>query len=277
MINAADLALLGDFLHVLEAARRPCFLIGAGARILRMDMAFGLEGGRTTTDWDFAVELESWRGFRELRAALIAKGGFAPEGPEHGLRHRRGSRLDLVPYGNIATPDGELCWPSGNTMSVIGLAECAPRAGTIALSEGLSIHVASIPSIALLKLLAYVDRRNDAIVKDVQDFYWLAQRYADACDPLRPFDDLGDHLREDRLLTEDAGAWLLGVDVARQHEERSLRPLRGVLEEFGSTDSRVVADILSSLAAQHVTGKDSGLNVCRKLVAFRNGLLGQGG
>lgn len=66
-LQAADIALLRDLLTVIPRATRPCFLVGAGARVLGLDERFGIPGARATLDWDFAVRVSSWRELRPCR------------------------------------------------------------------------------------------------------------------------------------------------------------------------------------------------------------------
>lgn len=178
-LQAADIALLRDLLTVIPRATRPCFLVGAGARVLGLDERFGIPGARATLDWDFAVRVSSWREWAALRARLLDAPGrpFRATAAEHRLEHVEGRQLDLVPFGGLETGSGEIVWPDSTRMTVHGFAEAAAHCDLIEVERGLHVHVASLPSLALLKLHAYLDRRVKGVTKDIQDFDWIARHY----------------------------------------------------------------------------------------------------
>ena len=160
-LRAKDLALLSDFLDAMRQAEAKCFLVGAGARVLGFDRRWGLRGGRTTLDWDFAIRAESWEHWAALGARLLqgAPPRFRAGEIAHRLLHVDGAVLDLVPYGGLESPAGEILWPGHTRMSVRGLRESEGRCEFVDLGTGLIVPVAAVPSLALLKLHAYRDRR----------------------------------------------------------------------------------------------------------------------
>ncbi len=132
-------------------------------------------------------------------------------------------------------------------MSVRGLNEADPLAESIGVAPDLDVDVASIPSWALLKLDAYSERRIRGETKDIQDFVWLLRNYERTCDPLRPFEELAEPIRNDRIDVDDAGAMLLGKDVATLHAWPTIEPIIGVLAESSDRYSRLIGDVLAGI------------------------------
>ncbi len=275
-LDREDLALLRDLLDVLGERGNPCFLVGAGARILALDVRFGVTGARATFDWDFAVQAESWKEWSALRDALCLR-TFRPTAAQHRLVHERGGQLDLVPFGELETETGEIVWPDDSRMSVRDFEEAARHCVEIEVERGLRVQVASLPSLALLKLHAYTERRRRGVVKDIQDFDWILRHYDFPSEHvLRIHDELADVLIASGTEYSEAGAMLLGTDVARFHSTETVEPLRLLLGELGDAYSRSVEDML--LAAGR-GGDEHSRNETRRQTlargrAFLHGLMG---
>jgi predicted nucleotidyltransferase len=82
-------------LHILSVVNRaaaelelPYIVVGATARDLLLFHVFGIPVTRATADVDFAVAMDSWKRFRELRAALITSGHFREGKMEQSTQHR---------------------------------------------------------------------------------------------------------------------------------------------------------------------------------------------
>jgi predicted nucleotidyltransferase len=67
-------------LHIVSVVNRvaaeldlPYIVVGATARDLLLFHVFGMPVTRATADVDFAVAMDSWDRFRELRAALLTR------------------------------------------------------------------------------------------------------------------------------------------------------------------------------------------------------------
>src|SRR5690349_18607337 len=96
----------------MAGARTKCFLVGAGARVLAFDQRWGLRGSRTTLDWDFAIRAATWDDWARITARLLAGNPprFRAGKTEHRFFHVDGGTLDLVPYGGLESPPGEILW-----------------------------------------------------------------------------------------------------------------------------------------------------------------------
>jgi len=276
MLQPADLALIRDLLAVLGESGVPCFLIGAGARVLGLDERFGISGARATLDWDFAVRVGSWEEWRLLHERLVSVEGmpFQATGSPHRFRHREGRLLDLVPYGGLEDPAGSLEWPDGSRMSVWGFDEAADRCEMLEVAPGLHLQVACLPSLALLKLHGYLDRRARGVRHDIQDLDWLLRHY----DALPAHEDRAQsELREPLLAGEieysEAGAMLLGSDAARMHGPTVLEPLAGLLAELGDPYGRPVQDVLQARRiVDEAQEEELRARVLARFRAFRHGL-----
>jgi predicted nucleotidyltransferase len=275
MLRDYDLALLRDFLRVVGGRGTRCTLIGAGARVLLLDEPHGLRGARATRDWDFAVEVESREEYEHLRDDLLStEGRFRSTGIEHRLLHADGGQLDLVPCGGIESPREVVTFPNGNRLSVRHLAD--PRLGrvTVEVQSGLRVEIASIPSLALLKLDAYMDRRSEGVTKDIEDLYWILNNYEDAVDAGRIYEQAAEFLQADVIVIDDAGAYLLGLDLLRTHGLDSLAVTSTLLMEARGRYSRIVTHICGSGAVRGHGHDDDAVRaqICRKLSAFELGL-----
>lgn len=275
MLNTSDLALLRDFLRTTRERQTRCTLIGAGARVLLLDERWNVPKARATQDWDFVVQVESWEEYRALRRELVAGEDrrFVETGVQHRLAHTEGGMLDLVPCGAVEDPPSVVTLPGGNRMSVRHMSSPGLRTESIELEPGLFVQVASIPSWALLKLDAYADRRAGAITKDIEDFYWLLGCYEDAGNIDRVFDEIGDLIRDDRVDAENAGALLLGLDLARIHAGETLSAVRVLLDEAHDPYSRLVNDIRRSERVGEIEQDEAArARICKRIAAFLQGL-----
>src|SRR4029453_11259293 len=128
-------------------------------------------------------------------------------------------------------------------------------------------------SLALLKLHAYQDRRARGERKDIQDFDWFLRNYESPGNEPRIHNELGEPLRDGRLEIDDAGAALLGLDVAKLHPARAIAPIRDLLVHSHDPLSRVIGDVLGHLA---VVDEDQDLRrrteASRRFEAFAVGL-----
>lgn len=125
--------------------------------------------------------------------------------------------MDLVPFGGVATPDQIVGWPPDMKvlMNVAGYPEVAEAAELVAISDSLTIKVASLPGLALLKLFAWQDR-EPGITKDAEDLFTLMRQYTEAGNRDRIFDELEEGLLDELGYdVDDAGVLLLGSDIVK--------------------------------------------------------------
>lgn len=198
------------------------FVTGAMARDLLLYHVFGLETGRATLDVDLAVAVDSWPEFEAIKTRLVETGTVtADTNRPHRLFYgasagARGYPLDLLPFGGLEQRPSEIAWPPDLSvvMNVAGYREALAAAEQVELRTGLVVRVASLPSLAVLKLLAWNDRgREDS--RDARDFALLLRSYREAGNEDRLYGDEISLLEAVGYDIELAGARLLGKDAAR--------------------------------------------------------------
>lgn len=228
------LTLLAD---VLRAEGADHFVVGATARDLLFFHVFGVRPGRMTRDVDFAVALKDWDQFERIKALLLNTGRFeAVPGVAQRLYFdpqisELASPVDLLPFGPIA-PETTIAWPpDGNVvMNVAGYAEAFQASIDIEVRPGLIAKVASIPSLACLKLMAWNDR-GLVNKKDAQDLFFLLDNYATAGNLDRLYEQAFNLLEKCNFDTQHAGAVLLGVDCRAVMSESVVTSVRAILAD----------------------------------------------
>ena len=161
----AERAPESDLVELLRLVHKTCkacgidyFVAGAMARDLIMFHAFGEKPSRLTRDVDLGIRVHDWDQFRELKNALVQTGLFSETlHLEHRLQYLHGLLpLDLIPFGEIQTHAGTIVWPTAgdNVMNIAGFAEARSAALTVKIVPGFAVPIASIPSLAVLKLVA---------------------------------------------------------------------------------------------------------------------------
>ena len=254
----------------------PVFLVGAMARIILLENIFGLKAGRATTDVDFAFALDNWEQFRTIKTFLVSNANFEesrhvahqlllrPPGSEHKYK------VDLIPFGGIETSPNTIAWPPDMSvmMSVAGYSDALAAAITVEVCPGISIAVASLPGIAILKLFAWADRRQEN-PKDAIDLVSLLRSYHEAGNESRIYEEEGGlaALETAGYDIELAGAWLLGNDAAAMVSAQTNRSLRELLT--GIKRARLIEDM-----SRAMLGREDALEYTQRLLEhFTKGLL----
>jgi hypothetical protein len=67
--------------------------------------------------------------------------------------------VDVVPYGGVEGPDRSVVFPDHHKLNVLGTREAFDAAQTVRLPGGLDVRVPTVPGLAVLKILAWADRR----------------------------------------------------------------------------------------------------------------------
>lgn len=217
--------LLLDILRRVDVAARELgidyFVGGALARDLILHHVFGKETGRATRDVDLGIYIDAWLMLDALKTKLVGEGGFSIQ-PKFAHRliyqareDRFGIPLDLLPFGGVESLDGTIAWPPGMevVMNVAGFAEARLSALRVEVAEGCVVPVASLPSLAVLKLVAWRDRHLET-AKDATDFLLIARYYHEAGNLDRLYETETAFLEASDFDPEIAGAMLLGKDAA---------------------------------------------------------------
>lgn len=241
-----------------KALGLPVFLVGAMARIILLENVHGLAAGRATTDVDFAFALDNWDQFTTIKASLLANANFEeskhaahrlhfrPEGLEHQYR------VDLIPFGGIEISPNTIAWPPDMAvmMNVTGFADALAAAVSVEVSPGMSVAVASLPGIAILKLFAWADRGQEN-PKDAIDLVSLLRSYNEAGNASRVYEEASAlaALETVGYDLELAGAWLLGSDAAVMVSPQTNADLEAVLH--GPKREKLIEDMARAMLGRH--------------------------
>ena len=188
--SAVDLSVV-RVLRVLDPIARSSkceyFLAGATARDLILVNVHGLLPGRATRDIDFGIAVESWAQFELLKERLLATNDFSASRAQQRLTFTDSNEgisipVDLIPFRGVASADGTIAWPPGRdiVMNVAGFEEALTSSVLIEIEANLTVHVASVAGLTLLKLAAWVDRGRESN-KDAADLSRATWRSSAAC------------------------------------------------------------------------------------------------
>ena len=248
MIDSREKQVLADLTAIVKVLDLPMILVGAGARLIIFDQKFG--EGRGTKDWDVAVSIDSWETYQKLGEALID--GNPPIFQSTKTAHRFGHiatniDVDIVPFGAIGEPDKQIIWAdSGNPMSVLGFEEALSHS-TATNIDDLEIQVIDIPSFIVLKVFAWGDRR-ERTKKDLEDIEFILSKYED---DERAYKELAEELNSGDVKLLDATIYLLGQDIYRMLQDKTLIELNKLLgkmiEKFDYDEERSFGYMLQVL------------------------------
>ncbi|MCP4203387.1 MAG: hypothetical protein GY769_15825 [bacterium] len=206
---------------VLDAASRlgcKIYVTGALARDLWLEFGHKIDTGRETHDVDFAIECADWQTFERLKDALDTQDVKLDERMQHRFRHPNGTLIDLIPFGGVERPDRTIAWPpNGNpVMNLVGFTEVAESTVGVVLPGNVSVPVVTLPALAVLKLLAWEDRRRGpAQDKDAYDLVVIGKHYLEIREPRLSIEDEADLIERHGFEDKFASAELLGSDMAR--------------------------------------------------------------
>jgi len=166
--------------RVIAALAIPYVIVGATARDLVLHYGHGADIQRATHDVDFAIEVPNWTAFEALRDRLCEL-GFKTTRAYHRLISPLDAVIDIVPFGEIEDKQATIAWPpTGETeMHVLGFQEACDNAEWVRIRDDpvLDVPVAGPAGMALLKIIAWIDRVRDSRRKDALDIAYLLSTY----------------------------------------------------------------------------------------------------
>jgi predicted nucleotidyltransferase len=221
--------------HAAEGEDLRLFIVGAQARDLLLQYVHALPVHRATNDIDFGVLVEDWDEFTKLKDRLIATEKFrSHKVMQQRLVHESELLMDLVPFGNLEEPPGQIAWPPDFSivMSTVGFKEAYDNSVQVRIADDVVVKVASMAGLGLLKMVAWDDRRYE---RDAQDLGLIMRRYLDAGNGDRVYSDEGDcgDLLNDEFDYDKASAHILGRDIGRLLTENSRRIIERALSNEG--------------------------------------------
>lgn len=171
---------------------------------------------RATNDIDFGIIVESWDEFTKLRDDLIVDRKFQPHTMRQRLVHESGLLIDLIPFGDLEEVSGQISWPPDFSivMRTAGFAEAYDNSVEIRIADDLIVKVASLAGLALMKIVAWDERRFE---RDAEDLALVMRHYLEAGNQDRIYTEEGDcfDLLDEEFDYERASARILGRDVGR--------------------------------------------------------------
>lgn len=210
--------IIREIVRVADTRNIAYCAIGAQSLALWLHGVYGRQLSRISGDMDMAIAVRDWQQFDELKQVLCQNAPFTekPNLP-HKLIYQPAQGfplpVDFVPCGGIEQ-NSQIQWPPDQRiiMNSVGLLEAVQHAKPLQLEPGLIVAVASLPSIALLKLLAWRDRHLQN-PKDAADLATLTQRYLFADTLPRLYEDHGDLLEASDYEPALASARMLARDL----------------------------------------------------------------
>lgn len=113
---------------------------------------------RKTNDIDVVAVVATIPDFEALKDRLGAY-GFSRTNAPYQLKHRDGTRVDILPVGENIASGGRLNLGDGFDLNMAGFDHVVPSAITIPVEGGPAVPVAPLPLYVLLKLVAFTDRK----------------------------------------------------------------------------------------------------------------------
>lgn len=216
-----DLSLYAEIVReIRQVCRSDFFLCGATARDLLLEYAHGIPAGRATRDVDFGVMVHSHEEFQAIRHSLAATGKFDIVSPTTRISYGN-MTVDLIPFGAIEEAGRIVTWPPGDVaINMLGYSEALQKAEEVLLPLEVTVKVATLPTQAMLKLIAWGDNNPERRSKDAQDFRIIVKSYHRIADRER-FYGLEELFKRSDFDVERAGAWLLGYDGGLQTHKSS--------------------------------------------------------
>jgi predicted nucleotidyltransferase len=222
---------------------------------------------RRTNDADVVVLVETLADFDEVKRVLEdERYGFTRT--SQPFRMERGpGRIDVLPYSRTLAPDGLLRVPPSAPFNMLGFDRVFESQTAADLGANRIVPLITIPLYALLKLVAYSDRR---LARDPAGVLHCLMYYEEDSERLYGVE------HEGALVDFDvAAAYLLGLDARPLVDE----PLAGTIGPILA----MLTDPESSLGFQTVREYRGGSSderlrtrTARLFGAFRDGLAGPG-
>ena len=165
-----------DLDDVMRSRNTPCYLIGAAAKDLQA-LRSGIRPMRYTEDIDFAIMVPDHVAYQHIMQHLLRQGFHATRQPYRVVHTATDTVVDVLPFGGIEE-QGTVRFTERDTQLVmLGFTEVLQQADPLPMADGRTMHVAPLPGMCLLKLLAYGDRPDRK--KDLSDILSIIDQYFD--------------------------------------------------------------------------------------------------
>lgn len=197
-----------------ESVGSEFYVIGATARDIILSGIHAQHSGRKTVDLDIAIAIPDWNRYQEISDRLCHEEGFTKSTEQkQRFLYKAVYMLDIVPFGDVAKEDKYIYWPPEESfaMPVHGFVEVSKDALEVTVDNELTIRVASLPGIFILKLIAWYDRHLEHD-RDAEDMAFIISNYLSLNDERSARDhyDIYDRTPFSNFI---AGATLIARDI----------------------------------------------------------------
>ncbi|MCX5734385.1 MAG: nucleotidyl transferase AbiEii/AbiGii toxin family protein [candidate division NC10 bacterium] len=195
-------------------------LIGASALGCFLDMRW-----RGTADLDLTLTVS----LEEYLDQTIAPGWKRDARMEQRWCSPGGEIVDIIPAGPELLRQGEVQWPrTGHKMRLTGLRLAFERAVPVSAAADLTVRVAPVPVLTVLKMVAYRDRPTER-ARDVADLAYILTDYD-------PGDRFADDVIDLGLSYEEVGPFLLGRTIAEMVNDAERTEVERFVREGSDED-----------------------------------------
>lgn len=274
-VDALTVAVSREIDHIARELKLPYFLAGAMARDILLTHVYGIETGRATRDVDFGVAIGAWEQFDLIKDKLIRTGRFSPaDGIAQRIYYKpqganAGYPVDIIPFGGVEAPPLSIAWPPEQkvVMNVVGYDEALATAILVKIEDALTVPIASLPGLALLKLFAWQDRHAET-PKDAHDLASLFRNYHAAGNQERIYDEELAMLEAVDFNIDLASPRLLGKDVRSIASAATLEQAEALLNDAQKMDR-----LLTHMSVEFRAEDDSIAAAARLLEQFKIGFV----
>lgn len=257
-LEPALLPVVTDLERGLRTLGVPFAVVGALVPELLLDV----RPARMTNDADVTVTVESLANFETLKDRL-ADFGFARMPAPHRLRHHSGGLVDVLPFGPDIAPGGRLELEADVVLNMAGFEYVVPSAVAVVVDDGPTLPLVPLPLYALLKLVAFSDRKAP---KDLASVFHCLRYYLE--DDERRY---GAEHDGEAVPFEYTGAYLLGMDGRRFLSEEMSQSVGAVLDRFVDSDSEAVS-VVGREQGRFVLDREASEDVFQHFNWYRRGL-----
>lgn len=161
-----------------------------------------------TKDIDFAILVENWDEFNQVKELLKNEMGMAEDSNKVYRLMHGGIPIDLLPFGKIAEPGATISWPGQfrSTMKVQGFQEAFDNAAELML-KNVKVRVVIPEMLVALKLSSW--SLGSSRAKDAMDIRLILENVKILCPDLE--DDFHNDENEDlfeKYNNDEIGLWI---------------------------------------------------------------------
>jgi predicted nucleotidyltransferase len=178
------------------------------------------------------------------------------------MQHRSGGLVDLLPFSESIAPDGRLQLEDGVVFNMAGFGQVVPHALPTEIEGGPTLPLAPLPLYALLKLVAFGDRKAP---KDLAGVLHCLEHYLEDDERRYKVDHQGEGVPY-----EYTCAYLLGVDSGRFIDASLSQAIKPVLDLFDEPDAQVVG-LVAREAGRRIVDDDRRTEIFQLYRWFRLG------